>query len=237
MIYLTQIYLSDEKSVPEYFLHNQSHIKKLYSNCKYQLYDFDLIREFITDKMGGEVISAFNKLKPYAYKADLARLCVLYELGGWYFDISLRPLLYLEIPPEIEFFTFRDMQNLTGTSFSCTNGIIYTTKNNPIVLKAIELILENCATNYFGMNSLCPTGPNSFGRAISFFGPNSRNAFGDVVFLTPAYQNKNKAFVLPSGEIFCYFKVSDAGDLKYFGAKGVNNYNDLYKNHDIYWET
>jgi hypothetical protein len=33
-------------------------------------------------------LNAYNKLKPTAYKADLFRACILYKMGGCYFDIK-----------------------------------------------------------------------------------------------------------------------------------------------------
>jgi hypothetical protein len=81
---------------------------------------------------------------------------------------------------------------------------------------------------------LCPTGPILFGRAIAILGENKNHIFGDVRFLTPMCQITNKAFVLPSGEIFCMFKPADGGDLSKVGGIGVNNYNNFYIESKVY---
>jgi len=231
---LTQIYISDQPLTPGYLQSAMSYVKNLYSSCTYSLYDHESCRYFITKNFTSEVLWAFDKLKPYAYKADLARICILYKQGGWYFDAALRPMLFLNIPDNVELFTFRDYQLVTGTSFACTNGIIFSQKGNDVFLKYIELIVENCRKEYYGINALCPTGPILFGRAIAILGENKNHIFGDVRFLTPMCQITNKAFVLPSGEIFCMFKPADGGDLSKVGGKGVNNYNDFYNELNVY---
>jgi mannosyltransferase OCH1-like enzyme len=234
-LHLTQIYISDKEYIPEYIQSSISHVKNLYSNCSHTLYDYELCREFIRKNFSEEVVLAFDMLNPYAYKADLARICIVYILGGWYLDVSLRPMISLNIPDNVELFTFRDYQPITGTSFACTNGIFYSKKGNALLLRYIELILENCRKKYYGINALCPTGPILFGRAIANCGENKNHIFGDVRFLTPMCQITNKAFVLPSGEIFCMFKPSGGGDLTSLGGVGVNNYNNIYNESKVYY--
>lgn len=38
--------------------------------------------------MGDVVLSAYDKIMPNAYKADLFRLCILYVYGGCYIDFA-----------------------------------------------------------------------------------------------------------------------------------------------------
>ena len=170
------------------------------------------------------MVLAFDALNPYAYKADLARICILYILGLWYLGIALRPMVFLNISDKIELFMFRDYQPVTGTSFACTNGIIFPKKGNTVLVRYIKLIVENCRNRYYGINALCTKGPILFGRAIANCGENENYIFGDVRFLTPMCIITNKAFVLPSGEIFYMFKLSAGGDLTKLGGLGVNNF-------------
>ena len=58
--------------------------------------------------MDSDVLNAFDMLKPLAYKADLARYCLIYKLGGWYADISLKPVVGLSIDDSIDFVYFYD---------------------------------------------------------------------------------------------------------------------------------
>ena len=52
------------------------------------LYDDADCRAFIEDNFDAEVLAAYDKLIPGAYKADLWRYCVLYKNGGIYLDIK-----------------------------------------------------------------------------------------------------------------------------------------------------
>ena len=52
------------------------------------LYDDDDCRKFIKNNFPSNVVNAFDKLIPGAYKADLWRYCVLYIHGGIYLDIK-----------------------------------------------------------------------------------------------------------------------------------------------------
>ncbi|NBT79925.1 MAG: hypothetical protein EBT04_16080 [Betaproteobacteria bacterium] len=58
--------------------------------------------------------------------------------------------------------------------------------------------------------------------------------YGDYLELTPAHEQKNRAFVLPNGTIMAWSKPSGGGDLTGLGAKGVNNYNKLWAQRKIY---
>ena len=56
----------------------------------HHLYDDDDCREFIHDNFEPEVLEAFDKMIPGAYKADLWRYCILYKKGGIYLDIKFQ---------------------------------------------------------------------------------------------------------------------------------------------------
>jgi len=232
---LSQIYISDEdKFLPQYLQNCQTVTKSLIPHSKYVLYDKDSLRSFIDQHFDDEVVSAFDKLKPYSYKSDLGRFCLLYQLGGWYVDIALKPLHQVSIPDDIDFLVFRELYRLVDTSWGVYTGVIFSKPQNPIFLIAIKLIIDNCNTNYYGINALSPTGPNLLGRAIAIHDSLPNTVYGDVVLLTQGYLNPNKAMVFPNGDIFGFFKQSSGGDLTKLGAKGVNNYNEFYNSRNVY---
>lgn len=69
------------------------------------LYFSDLdCKLFITQYFGASVLTAFNTLKPGAFKADLFRYCYLYINGGVYADLDTLPLVPLSeiIVPDVE---------------------------------------------------------------------------------------------------------------------------------------
>ena len=62
--------------------------KMLNLNWDYRYWNDDESRQFVLDHFGGKVIDAYDSLYAGACKADIFRLCVLYELGGVWCDIS-----------------------------------------------------------------------------------------------------------------------------------------------------
>jgi len=54
------------------------------------LYDDNDCRKFIKENFEPDVLAAYDKLIPGAYKADLWRYCVLYKTGGIYLDIKFQ---------------------------------------------------------------------------------------------------------------------------------------------------
>jgi hypothetical protein len=87
------------------------------------------------------------------------------------------------------------------------------------------------------MSPLCPTGPNLLGQSIAKYGSNWRIMFGDDLELTPGHPKKNRAYVLPDGEIVAWGKCAEGGDLTALGAQGVNNYNDFWHARRVYEKT
>jgi mannosyltransferase OCH1-like enzyme len=232
---ISQILITDTKSeYPQYIAECLQSVRALFPEANHCVYDEPKIIEFIGANFDESVLNAFNRLIPNAYKADLGRYCLLYKLGGWYFDIAIRPFRRIDFSDDIDLFAFRDFGLISQVPYSVANGIVYSKKYNPVLKTAIELVVKNCELNFYGVNALCPTGPNLFGQAIASHGSNIRNLFGDVLFLTPLHGIKNKAFVLPDGEIFGFFKPADGGDLTQVGIQGSNNYVSLYSNRNIY---
>ena len=86
-----QIFITDkEEELPPLLKEATNIFREAFSDHSYTLYSKEMIIEIIKKEFGKEVLLAFNKLKPYAYKADLARYCISYLYGGWYADISIR---------------------------------------------------------------------------------------------------------------------------------------------------
>jgi hypothetical protein len=134
----------------------------------------------------------------------------------------------------IKFLAFRDIQRFSFTSWACATTVLYSKPNNPALQIAIEMIVNNCADKYYGITPLCPTGPTLLGKALAEHGSQPDFIYGDYLELTPTYEQKNRAFVLPDGTIMAWSKPSGGGDLTGVGAKGVNNYNELWAQRQVY---
>ena len=232
---VSQIYISDggERLSP-YLTQCVDRVKALYSNMKHVLYGKEALREFLVTKFDSEVVGAFDKLNPYAYKSDLGRYCLLYEFGGWYFDISVLPLTSVTLQSSVETLAFRDIQMYSGTCWACSIGVLFAQPKRPVFETAIRKVVENCRTQYYGITALCPTGPSLLGQAFALHGSNPNCIFGDLQVLTPLHATRNMAFVLPDGMMLALRKPSEGGDLVSLGATGTNNYNDFYNSRTVY---
>jgi hypothetical protein len=57
---------------------------------EHRLFDDDDCRLFIKDYYDADILDAYDRLIPGAYKADLWRYCALYKTGGVYLDIKFK---------------------------------------------------------------------------------------------------------------------------------------------------
>jgi hypothetical protein len=180
------------------------------------------------------VLWAYDKLRPYSYKANLGRYCLLNAIGGWYFDIAVRAVRGISLDAAVELLAFRDIQRYSHTSWACSTSVLYAKPDSAVMRTAIAYVVRNCKQEYYGVTPLCVSGPTLLGEALAANRANGRHVFGDYLELTPRHDKKNRAFVLPDGTILAWSKPSSGGDLTRLGAKGVNNYNELWRARAVY---
>jgi mannosyltransferase OCH1-like enzyme len=145
------------KDLPPLMKLNYEQLQKDNPEFKHHLYDDAECREFIKTNYDSDVLDAFDKLIPGAYKADLWRYCVLYKLGGVYLDIKFKCI------NGFKFITVTDKEYFVRDRISSGHGIynaiMICKANNPILLKAINRVVKNTQTNFYGKSFLHPTGP------------------------------------------------------------------------------
>jgi mannosyltransferase OCH1-like enzyme len=232
---ISQIFLSDTDTELSPFLqHATDTVRDAFPEADHTIYNKESLRQFIADNYDAEVLWAYDTLKPYSYKADLGRFCLLNKLGGWYMDIGIRMVNSVEVGPRVKMLAFRDIQRFSFTSWACATTILYSQTENAALMTAIQLIVQNCHEQYYGITPLCPTGPTLLGQALAMNRGQSDFIYGDYFELTPTHEQKNRAFVLPDGTIMAWSKPSGGGDLTGLGARGVNNYNELWASRAIY---
>jgi len=239
--------------LPDYIKFCQSQIKKLYPNCKYHLYDGKELEFIIKNNFPKEVLLSYHSLKPYAYKADLARYCLLYLYGGLYIDISLLCLQPLSLE-ETNFFAFRDLPEFSDPWWSVNNAIIYSKPNSTIMKTAIDLIVQHCKTKFYGVSAIDIGGPTVLGKAIMRSQENFNKVMtngqvnsvnyssidiDDKKLLSFGYDFKKiTGFILDENKkVIVLRKPSRGGDIQSLGFDGTNNYVDMWLNRDVYDET
>ena len=153
-------------------------LAKSLTSDQYRLWRTDEIREFIREVYGVTTLQTFDCLKPFAYKADFARYCIINYFGGWYVDLMVE---VISLPREgnCELIAFRD-RNHQSTSWNVANAFFYSVKNSSILISAIEDVENNVRQRNIGKNPLFPTGPTVFGRAIAKASQNCVIMLGDL---------------------------------------------------------
>ena len=152
-----QIYIANAKNylLPKYFEMTTKTIADKMPGYQHKIYFNEELRNFINETYGNEMLMAYDRLIPFAYKADLARYLLLYHFGGWYFDISIRMINGVFVNDDIDFVTFIDFPQYTGVSYGCNNAIIYAKPKSIILEDLINKVYENIRVGFYGRNTLC----------------------------------------------------------------------------------
>jgi len=236
-----QIFISDDNREPPALLHGSiASVEQSFSAYKYIRFNGEKLREFLSSYFGSDVVAAYDKLVPYAYKADLARYCLLYQYGGWYADISVlmkQPVNLVGSDVDlVYFFDLGDGMSPQRSLFDVSNSLLYAKPRHFVYESAIEKVLEHCQTDYYGHSIYSPTGPSVLGSCLAAIGRTSAHVVGHLMPLTPNHSHKNLSFVLPDGQIFALFKKGwmKPGDVLFGKREGTNNYADLWAERKIY---
>ena len=150
------------KDLPQKMRERVDLLKAQNPRFKHHLFDDNDCREFIRTHFKPDVLDAYDRLIPGAYKADLWRLCILFIHGGIYMDIKfcgVNGFKLIELT-EHEHFVKDRVPN------SIYNALLASRKGNMFLFKCIRQIVENVKNNYYGKTPLSPTGPEMMGSVI-----------------------------------------------------------------------
>lgn len=252
-----QILINDSKKIPnnlpEYSTICTEQFLNLYTNNQYHLYSGEEIENIIQSNFEKDVFTSYKMLKPYSYKADLIKYCLLYLYGGFYFDLSIFFLSTIPNLKDFNFFAFRDRSNHSIKTWAVASGIIYSKPRCSIMKTCIDIVIKHCKEKFYGVDV---SGPAVLGESIvlnyktidkHFILGERMNILEEHMNLIrtqhPILQNKifnniNEGFVSDlSQDIICLCKPSGPGDIESLGFEGTNNYMDIWNNRDVYDET
>ncbi|HUD94255.1 glycosyltransferase [Sphingobium sp.] len=222
---------------------NVDRLRHLYPESSYRLWTHDDLRDFLAQSFPREVCQAFDRLRPYAYKADLGRLCLLHAMGGLYSDISFFWMERLRPPPMAAIASFLDVRSSSPAWTALSNGLIWARPGRQEMAIAIDMILANCRNHYYGLNSLHPTGPVLLGRAFvkALAQQDSDEGWseqwvGHARFLTPMGYPKGLACFTPDGKMVAISRKEGGTGLGDLQLPGGNNYNDFWNGRTVYGE-
>lgn len=154
--------------LPPKMAENIEFVKKQNPEFKYYFYDDSQCRRFIADNYDNNVLDAYDRLVPGAYKADLWRYCILYKLGGIYMDIKMRPannFKLIDLTTHEHYVKDRDSPIFFEKGhLGIYNAFMVNYPRNPLLLDCINTIVNNVNSRHYGYNSLSPTGPGLLGQ-------------------------------------------------------------------------
>ena len=203
-------------------------IRSRAGGAPYRMWFLDDARALIGDVYGPDVLSAFDTLRPFAYKADLARYCIVNHLGGIYIDLSVTGFLGFDVGDH-EFVGFRDC-NTAETSWRVSNGLFYSAKDSPILQASISECVANVRRRFYGKTPHFPTGPSVLGRAVAGCSLEARVQIGDYWWLK---RRRNK-YTLPGQGVIARGKVGGRHLGGVSGVPGGNDYNVMWQERTIY---
>jgi hypothetical protein len=151
--------------------------------------------------------------------------------GGIYSDVSnfFFAGLCSEAPTRLQI--FRD--NMSDVPWLVNPSIIGAPPGLPVFAHCIEAICHNVATRHYGINALCPTGPNLFGRMIACHADPSALENGQIVVVNPASRRYEAfAFLTQAGDLLAIRRKTSPG-LRSLGLD-TPTYADLYDQRHIY---
>lgn len=114
------------------------------------LYDDNMCREFIKTNFENDVLYAYDKLKPGAYKADLWRYCVLYVYGGIYLDIKYTCINNFKFIQLIDREYWVRDRNVDTGYHGIYQALLICLPNNEILKNSIYKIIDNVKNNFYG---------------------------------------------------------------------------------------
>jgi len=238
-----QIFLCDDEWLDwnltnyKYFFESRKNLilTEFDKNCSYQLYTNESAKEFLFE-FDREAFKCFNILKPYAFRADLLRYCLLYRYGGWHFDLLTKPLFRFCCNSENLIF-FNSHRSLVE------NCVLYAQSSSKFYEQAIKNTIRNISNRYYNQDDMFRTlsvsGPLLLKRTFDQLSPQyKKNNFYYGKYINENNTNANLvAFGLYLGDKLFAIRektVETSGNISYIGFRGTNNYNPLYHQRQIY---
>jgi len=190
-------------------------------------------RRFLRYNFSDEINNSYDILVPGAFKADLLRYCLLYLIGGCYFDC--KQILKISICNFLEKKKTLVICNDVIDN-ALLNAIIFSTKKNSIIEKTIKDCVYNI-DNKIGATALEVTGPIFFYKSIKKFINNDNlllqnyrppNDFHDF---TSDYKNNNIKLINNGLVIVNRFYKN-----YYNNYLETNHYGKLFNNKEVYYK-
>ena len=176
------------------------------------------------------VLNSYNKLIPTAYKADLWRLCVIYEYGGVYSDASQIFKMPLDkiIDTTKEFCIIKDKtyKIKEKKNHGLQIALFSSVKKHPFLLKYIENINMNVQKLAYGTSTLHVTGPH-----LAYEVANKYNFLDKIKII--GYQNSDSQYINNNGKVILE-KAKFHKNIVYGNNFQYGHYDKLWRERKIF---
>lgn len=231
-IFLTGGASASHPDLPDKIRRNIESFKAAHPGSEHFLHTDQTLRTFIEVHFDRAVLDAYDELVPLAYKADLGRYCLLYKTGGIYSDLSLFFFWGVCRDATHRIHVFRDRHS--EAPWIVSNSIIAAPPGMTVFQECIDRICKHTTDRYYGLNSLCPTGPNLFGAALAASTPAGQIKNGLVVHVNQGFDAfPALAFLSKEGDLIAYRDKTSDG-VATLGVSRNQTYNEGYEAREIY---
>ena len=207
---------------------NCQKIMRTVGENRYRLWTLDSAREYLVNDLDSLVVEAFDRLKPFAYKADLFRYWIILKQGGFYLDLSVNDVKLPDVG-EWDFIGFRDLNN-EFSSWKVANNFFFARAGSAILDDCLRQIVENCDREFYGRDPHFPTGPSVLGRSVAKLAPDLDVLIGQYWW----FRRRRNRYVLPGYGLVGRGKVGGHRKGGVSGVIGGNNYNEFWRARDVY---
>ena len=255
MKFVHQILINDSNKIPnklpKYTEVCIERLKDIYYDYEYKLYSGEEIENIIKNNFDRDVLDAYKKIGPYAFKSDLARYCLLYLYGGLYSDLN--NFFLNRFDNDYDFFAFCDRNIASRRTWAVINSIIVSKKKSKVLERCIDIIVNNCKNNYYGNYCIDVTGSTVLGESIVLEQKNIQklSTFGELNFISPddmklirsndvllrdqIFDNVVEGFWCnESNKVISLYKPATMVDLNLFGYTGTNCYRTMWHEKRLY---
>ena len=142
-----------DKEMPSSVKESIDTLKAQNPEFEHHLYDEGMCRTFLKNNFPKRVVDAFDKVVPYALKADIWRYCILYKKGGVYLDSKYYGIngFKLITLTDREYFC----KDLKIAHSGINNAFIICKPGNKKLLQSIQQFVKNTEENYYGFTAVC----------------------------------------------------------------------------------
>lgn len=224
-----KIYIEHSMKIPENkiieFKEAHDSWKLLNPDYEIRYWSGEDCEQYLSENFGERYLNVFRKLKPYSYKCDFLKFCIIFKEGGWYSDWKQKTYINLNSIGDNDLICFHDhgIPELNyRRSISC--GFFGSVKSNPIIELAMNQIIYNVENNIYGLHPLDPTGPYNFGKALWTFLENKEYKILFGIYKANFYSIDNKIIIKHKTDNNIYNQNWENG----------NNYGEMWYQKDIY---